>query len=126
MYFKKKRQHEESRFQQQVVAMLRAHGVFCFSVPNGAKRKETAARIAKAEGLLSGVADLIILLSGGRTLFVEFKNPNKTGTQFKSQREFQKTVKTLGFSYVIWDNWIQVQDFINSYNSCKCRDIMPR
>ena len=126
MYFKKKRQHEESHFQQQVVAMLRAHGVFCFSVPNGVKLKKSSAKIAKAEGLLAGVADLIVLLSGGRTLFIEFKNPNKTGAQSKDQREFQKTVETLGFNYVIWDNWIQVQDFINSYNSCKCRDIMPR
>lgn len=105
-------QHGESAFQINAVRMLRAAGFTCFSVPNGTKLSRSQARIAVAEGLTAGVADLIILLPN-RAVFVEFKNPNGKGRQTPPQRAFEETVTALGFDYFIWDEWAQVEAFIN-------------
>ncbi len=106
-------QHGESHFQAQAVRMLRANGFYCFSVPNGAQLKLTQARAAKAEGMLAGVSDLVILLPKGRTVFVEFKNPNGKGRQSPPQREFEENIRALGFEYILWNAWTQVEAFIN-------------
>lgn len=105
--------HAESNFQQMAVRMLRANGFYCFSVPNGTQLKPTQSRIAKAEGMLAGVSDVIILLPGGRTVFVEFKNPNGKGRQSPAQRDFEENVLAFGFEYLLWSEWKQVEDFIN-------------
>lgn len=104
-------QHGESNFQQLAVRMLRAAGFTCFSVPNGTKLSRSQARIAVAEGMTAGVADLIVLLPG-RAVFAEFKNPNGKGRQSPPQRAFEDTVKALGFDYFIWDGWDKVEAFI--------------
>ena len=52
----------------------------------------------KATGLVAGVSDLIII-QPKRVIFVEVKT--KTGTQQKTQIDFQKTVTALGFEYLI-------------------------
>lgn len=106
-------QHAESHFQQAVVRMLRAQGFYCFSVPNGTKLSPTQARVAKAEGVLPGVSDLIILLPK-RAVFVEFKNPNGKGRQSPPQRAFEENVKALGFDYLIWDSWSAAEAFIRT------------
>jgi len=103
--------HAESQFQRAVVKYLRIMKIFCFSVPNGVKLKITQAKLAKAEGLYSGCSDLIVLLPK-RAVFVEIKNPNGKGRQSDSQKEFEQKVKSLGFEYYIWDNWKQVDEFV--------------
>lgn len=66
-----------------------------FSVPNDSESKEETMR-KKATGLLSGVADLIVLLPN-KCIFVEVKTP--TGKQSDSQKEFEQHVQSLGFEY---------------------------
>lgn len=102
----------ESKFQQAIVQALHYNKIFCFSVPNGTKLKITQARKAKIEGMTAGVSDLIILLPK-RTVFVEIKNPNGKGRQSPAQKEFEQTVKNLGFEYYIWDKWEQVDKFLD-------------
>lgn len=107
-------QHGESSFQIAAVRMLRAEGFTLFSVPNGAKLSPSQARIAVAEGLTAGVSDVILLLPK-RTIFVEFKNPNGKGRQSPPQRQFEETIKSLGFDYLIFDGWDKVEAFIKNH-----------
>ena len=110
-YLKRPRQHGESDFQKAVVRFLRNQNIYCFSVPNAGKVPLTVGRYLKAEGSLAGVSDIIILLPR-RAVFVEFKNPNGTGRQSDAQKDFQRNVEALGFEYLIWDSWAQVEAFL--------------
>ena len=69
-----------------------------FAVPNGGTRGAREASGLKAEGVLSGVSDLIIL-THGKTLFLEMKKLD--GKLSKVQEEFKKNVEYLGFEYII-------------------------
>lgn len=92
---------------------LKHHDPRCciFSVPNEATQNMPWPQLMKfrATGLLSGVSDTIVLLPG-KTLFVEFKT--LTGTQSKSQKEFQKRVEALGFLYCIVRSVEEFQKYI--------------
>lgn len=116
---KKKRtkaSYQESQFQRAIIKYLRIQNIFCFSVPNGMRLSIIQSKIAKAEGVMHGVADIIILLPNGKTIFAEIKNPNGKGAQSKYQKEFEQKVKSLGFEYYIWDNWKQVDEFVGGIN----------
>jgi len=95
----------EARIQQECVMWFRNEHcrVGCdpkcviFSVPNeGKNMKEQAAKIQT--GLLSGVADLIVLFPG-KTVFIEMKDDK--GTQKPKQKTFEESVNSLGFDYYI-------------------------
>ena len=64
----------------------------------------------KKSGLLTGVSDIHIILPN-RMIFVEVKTPK--GKQQPSQKEFEKTVKELGFEYYVWNCIEQAIDFVN-------------
>lgn len=111
---KKKRtasSYGESQFQRAVVRYLRLSDIFCFSIPNGVHLTTIQSKIAVAEGLLHGVSDLIVL-TPNKITFVEMKNPNGKGSQSENQKNFQKKIESLGFEYVIWDNWDKVERFV--------------
>ncbi|MCP4354665.1 MAG: VRR-NUC domain-containing protein [Proteobacteria bacterium] len=72
---------------------------FLFSVPNGGSRHKLEAINLKREGLKPGVADLVLLLAGGTTIFIELKH-GKNGQSAK-QREYESVVKGLGFNYYL-------------------------
>lgn len=106
---------QESNFQKAVVCMLRMSGFYCFAVPNGGMRNLKVAAQLKAEGALAGVADLVILLPGGKTVFAELKSPDGKGRQSPAQREFEENVRGLGFEYLLWQSWPEVTAFINGH-----------
>ena len=58
--------HEESHLQQACVRWFRLqypqHAQLLIAVPNGVRTSATQGRILKAEGMLAGVADLLLLL----------------------------------------------------------------
>lgn len=66
----------------------------------------------KATGLLAGVSDLIVLLHE-MCLFVELKNEN--GLQSEQQKEFEKTVTKLGFTYTLVRSLEDFKSLINDY-----------
>ncbi len=105
-------QHTESSFQIGVVRFLRQQGFYVFAVPNGQRLTLKRAILAKREGLLSGVSDLIIVLQN-RVVFVEIKNPNSTGRQSENQRAFEEEVEARGHEYLIWQTWAEVEAFVN-------------
>lgn len=96
--------HLESSLQKEVVKYLRLElryfGGIIYAVPNGDKRDKIIGARLKQEGVLAGVADLHILLPGGRIIFVEMKT--KSGKQSENQKLFQEMVENLGFEYIIW------------------------
>ena len=109
-------QPSERNFQVCVVRMLRAVGFYVFAVPNGGSRNLREARNLKMQGVTAGVSDLIILLPK-KIFFVELKNPNGKGRQSPAQKEFEETVSALGFEYLLWENWPQVEQFINAHKT---------
>ena len=106
--------HDEENFQIGVVRMLRMAGHFVFAVPNTRYNAKEGHRF-KIMGQMPGVSDLILLIPSGKVFFIELKNPNGTGRQSTTQREFEDTVRAFGHTYLIWDSWKQVEQFINAH-----------
>jgi hypothetical protein len=83
-----------------------------FSVPNGQERNFFEASIAVATGLTSGVADLILLLRGPKTVFLELKALK--GRQRKDQIIFEASVKKLGFEYHLIRTFEEFTDLLTA------------
>lgn len=100
--------HEESKIQQSAVMWFKLQfpHLVIFAVPNGGTRNKVEAAIMKSEGILAGVADLV-LVGMGKVVFVEMKTPK--GTQQDTQKEFQRKVQRLGHEYHICRS---IEDFM--------------
>lgn len=102
---RKKPDDEEHRIQCECVRAFRykypklRHNLF--AVPNGSRRDKITGAKLKAEGVLAGVADLILLKSNGKygALLIEMKTP--TGRQQESQKEWERLISQDGYKYVI-------------------------
>ena len=66
-----------------------------FAIPNGSNKSKAAQRAFKAEGLKSGVPDMVCLLPN-KIIFVEMKR-RKGGTVSPEQKEWNKILN--GFEY---------------------------
>lgn len=106
--------HDEANFQVGVVRFLRMVGHYVFAVPNGGSRNVIEAANLKAQGVMAGVSDLILLLPN-KVYFIELKNPNGKGRQSPAQREFEDNVRAYGQEYLLWDNWEQVEQFVRDH-----------
>ena len=86
-----------------------------FAVPNGGVRDAVTGARLKAEGVVAGVADLILLTpsadGSAHSLCLELKTTS--GRQSDSQREFQAAAEAAGNSYVIIRS---LDDFIAEVN----------
>ncbi len=92
-----------------------------FAVPNGGRRDATTAAKLKAEGVVAGVADLILLKSNRDygALLIEMKTPK--GTQSSSQKKWQLTLCSEDeYKYVVCrslDDFIrEVSDYLKNDN----------
>lgn len=86
-----------------------------FAVPNGGRRdKITGARL-KAEGVVAGVSDLILLKSSRHygALLIEMKTPK--GRQQESQKEWERLITADGYKYVVCRSVKQFLDEIGRY-----------
>ncbi len=72
-----------------------------FAVPNGGYRNAREAARMKAEGVVPGVADVILLIARGKynALCIEFKT--KKGRQTKLQKIWQQHAEIHGCKYII-------------------------
>lgn len=86
-----------------------------FAVPNGGARSKATAGRLKAEGVVAGVADLLLLVPscGYHGLCIEMKT--KTGKQSDSQKEWQKEVKKKGYKYVVCRSLDEFIEIIDEY-----------
>lgn len=113
-----KPRHEEHNLQTACVNWFRyqypTFSKMLIAVPNGGRRDAITGAMLKAEGVLAGVADLILLIPNRRyhSLLIELKT--KSGTQSKAQKEWQQEVERLGYSKYILVR--SIEEFINDIN----------
>lgn len=116
---RKQSSHHESNLQIQCVNWFRrqypAYSQVLFAVPNGGFRQKITAKILKAEGALSGVADLILLLSrkGYTSLCIEMKFGK--GTQSESQKAWQVEAEKNGSRYVVVRSFEEFYQEVTEY-----------
>ena len=111
----------ESRIQQEIVQWfrnnycLKHHNPKCeiFSVPNERSNVKEQSRMI-ATGLKAGVADLIVLLPNGKTVFIECKD--EKGRQSDKQISFEQSVSNLGFEYFVVRSLEDFQKIALSFN----------
>lgn len=104
-------EQSEAKIQQKIVMMVRSEfqDHIIFSVPNEGKNlKEQMSKIAT--GLMSGVADLILLTPKGQTMFLEVKTPD--GRQSPNQIKFENKVRSIGLFYIVVRNNEDVRNVI--------------
>ena len=90
-----------------------------FAVPNGGARNKATAGKLKAEGVVAGVADLILLVPRieegckymWHALAIEMKTPK--GHQSPEQMEWQVKVESHGYRYAVCHS---LEEFINTIN----------
>ena len=97
--------HQESQIQQMCVKYFRLKhrklALSLFACPNGGGRNKIEAAIMKGEGVVSGVADLLLLHPSGKYhgLCIEMKTPS--GKQSPNQRTWQYHIEQEGYKYII-------------------------
>lgn len=118
---RKKPDDEEHRIQSACVKWFKLQypklQYILFAVPNGGRRDGLTGAKLKEEGVIPGVADLILLKSNRfyGSLCIEMKTP--AGEQKEAQKAWQKEVESTGNKYVICrsiDDFIrEITDYFN-------------
>lgn len=116
---RKKPSDEEHRIQCACVNWFRyqyphfRHNLF--AVPNGGRRDEVTAAKLKAEGVLAGVADLILLKSNADygALLIEMKT--RKGRQAETQKQWQSLIEKDGYHYVVCRSLDDFTKEVNQY-----------
>lgn len=86
-----------------------------FAVPNGGERNLIVASRLKAEGVKSGVSDLMLPVSrqGYHGFFIEMKKPK--GKESAKQIEFGEFVSKEGYLYCCCDHWEKAWNALHWY-----------
>lgn len=106
--------HQESTLQTACVRWFRYQypNLIIYSVPNGGSRNLREAQRLKSEGVLAGVADLVVLLPKGKSLYIEMKI--KGNRQTDNQKDFQKKAIALGHTYAVCYSFEEFQQVIEN------------
>lgn len=83
-----------------------------YAVPNGGSRNVREAQRLKAEGVLAGVADLVVLLPQGKSLYIEMKV--KGNRQTENQKAFQDKAIILGHPYTVCYSFEEFKNAVES------------
>ena len=117
----KKRGDEEHKLQVMVIELLEIMGkkgaFYCFSIPNAGIRTLRMGARMKREGLRSGLADLGVMLPGGRMAWMEMKT--KTGRQSIEQKNFQQICLALGHQYAIARSFEEAEKILKLWGVLK-------
>ena len=86
-----------------------------FAVPNGGARSKATAGMLKAEGVVAGVADLILLVpkQWAFALCIEMKTAK--GRQSPEQKQWQTKVEDHNYRYVICRSLEGFMSVVNEY-----------
>lgn len=86
-----------------------------FSVPNGGHRDKVTGAMMKAEGVVAGVADLILLVpsKGYHALCIEMKT--EKGRQSPEQKAWQKKAEAHGYKYAVCRSLDDFMETVNTY-----------
>lgn len=123
--------HLESKMQQACVRWFRLQhprlALLLFHPKNEGHGSRVAGAIAKAEGVVAGVSDLILLVPNGRHHILCLEMKTKSGRQSVSQKAFQKAVEAAGGAYHIVrdiDTFIcVVNDYVSTIDPCVMQSI---
>lgn len=75
-----------------------------FAVPNGGGRSRIEAALLKAEGVVAGVADMLLLVpsKGYAGLCIEFKAASKIARQSEAQKDWERLINKHGaYKYTV-------------------------
>jgi hypothetical protein len=111
----------EHQLQVAVLAHIKAGarpGVFAMALPNAGKRSPQGGQRMKAEGLVAGAPDLVVVLPGGRTAWLELKN-GKRGTQSVAQKGMQFRLTALGHPYGLAHTLDEALEFLEKVGALK-------
>lgn len=75
-----------------------------FAVPNGGGRSRIEAALLKAEGVVAGVADMLLLVpsKGYAGLCIEFKAATKAAHQSEAQKKWERLINKHGaYKYTV-------------------------
>lgn len=86
-----------------------------FAVPNGGHRDKVTGAMMKAEGVVPGVADLLLLVpsKGYHALCIEMKA--EKGRQSPEQKAWQKKVEAHGYKYAVCRSLDDFMETVNGY-----------
>lgn len=86
-----------------------------FAVPNGGYRTKTTAASMKAEGQLSGVADLILLKRKGTCGALLLEAKVKGNYQSANQKIWQERIEADGYEYRIFHTLDEFIEIVTEY-----------
>ena len=93
-----------------------------FHPKNEGHGNRAAGAIAKAEGVVAGVADLVLLVPNAEHHCLCLELKTEKGRQSKTQKEFQKVIEAAGGAYHIVRDIETFVSVVNEYLS-KVKDI---
>ena len=109
--------NQESRLQQACIKWVRYQypDLIIYAIPNGGKRNAVTGAILKAEGVLAGVADLVVAKAtkDHHGLYIEMKTAK--GQQAPSQRAFEQAVTREGYRYELSRSFEQFVTIIRTF-----------
>jgi len=86
-----------------------------FAVPNAAKRSYRLAAMLKAEGMRSGVPDLILPVKSGRYIGLAIEMKTDRGAVSGAQQEWLDGLNSLGWKAIVCRGWEQARQAIIDY-----------
>ena len=113
------RNHTESQLQKSCVMWFRLQypklRSLLFAVPNGGARSAVTGAILKAEGVLAGVADLLLLVPSREYhgLCIEMKTAK--GRQSTTQKQWERAVTLQGYKYIVCRSFADFVEQIKGY-----------
>ena len=106
----------------QLLKLTAAAGVIYYHPANeGTKSAIRGARL-KRKGVLAGVADLALILPGGRAAFLELKAP-KTGRLNENQKAFREACEATGAPYAVATTLDEAQAVLTSWGALGYREV---
>lgn len=116
---RKRPSDEEHRIQCTCVRWFRyqypQYAPLLFAVPNGGQRNAITAAKLKAEGVVPGVADLLLLIPNHQfhALCIEIKT--RKGRQSDKQKAWQAIIQKTGYQYQVTRNFEEFKQLIEEY-----------
>lgn len=89
-----------------------------FAVPNGGGRSRIEAALLKAEGVVAGVADMLLLVpsKGYAGLCIEFKAATKAAHQSEAQKNWERLINKHGaYKYTVVRTFEEFRTLICNY-----------
>lgn len=90
--------------------------LYMYHVPNGGRRRTREAALLRAEGVKSGVPDIVLPAPRKpfHGLYIELKR-QKSGTVSEDQKKFLDYLNFMGYKAVVCKGWKEASETIMSY-----------